>query len=90
MALNDALFPFVRQFANHDREWFDSQIWSKLHSWLEHNLESEEFKICMKKYPQWIQEKAPLGFESRSQGPELLYDGLPQLSGLCEKTATRK
>ena len=56
LALNDALFPFVRQFANHDREWFDSQTWSNLHSWLENNLESEEFKICMKKYPQWIQE----------------------------------
>ena len=56
LALNDALFPFVRQFANHDREWFDSQTWSNLHLWLEHNLESEEFKICMKKYPQWIQE----------------------------------
>ena len=56
LALNDALFPFVRQFANHDREWFDSQTWSNLHSWLENNLESEEFKICMKKYLQWIQE----------------------------------
>ena len=44
-----AIFPFVRQFANHDREWFDSQTWSNLHSWLENNLESEEFKICMKK-----------------------------------------
>ena len=56
LALNDALFPFVRQFANHDREWFDSQKWSNLHSWLENNLESKEFKICMKKYPQWIKE----------------------------------
>ena len=56
LALNDTLFPFVRQFANHDRKWFDSQNWSNLHRWLEMNLESEEFKICMKKYPQWIQE----------------------------------
>ena len=56
LALNDTLFPFVRQFANHDRQWFDSQNWSNLHRWLEMNLESEEFKICMKKYPQWIQE----------------------------------
>ncbi len=56
LPLNDALFPFVRQFANHNREWFDSQKWSNLHSWLKNNLESEEFKICMKKYPQWIKE----------------------------------
>ena len=53
LALNDALFPFVRQFANHDREWFDSQQWNNLHTWLANNLESSEFSICMKKYPQW-------------------------------------
>tara|TARA_B110001452_G_scaffold239255_1_gene220181 strand:+ start:1595 stop:2110 length:516 start_codon:yes stop_codon:yes gene_type:complete len=51
--LSDAIFPFVRQFANHDREWFDSQQWNNVHRWLEHNLLSEEFKTCMKKYPQW-------------------------------------
>ena len=51
--LNDALFPFVRQFANHDREWFDNQGWQKIHQWLETNLISNEFKICMKKYSQW-------------------------------------
>ena len=28
--LNDALFPFVRQFANHDRDWFDAQPWSNV------------------------------------------------------------
>ena len=52
-ALNDALFPFVRQFANHDREWFDSQNWNNIHGWLSKNLSSDEFMICMKKYPQW-------------------------------------
>ncbi len=52
-ALNDALFPFVRQFANHDREWFDSQHWNNIHDWLSNNLSSDEFMICMKKYPQW-------------------------------------
>ena len=52
-ALNDALFPFVRQFANHDRHWFDSQNWNNIHEWLSNNLASDEFKICMKKYPQW-------------------------------------
>ncbi len=51
--LNDALFPFVRQFANHDREWFDNQDWQKIHHWLETNLTSNEFKICMKKNSQW-------------------------------------
>ena len=27
-----------------------------VHKWLEGNLSSEEFKICMTKYPQWVQE----------------------------------
>jgi glutathione S-transferase len=54
-ALSDALFPFVRQFANHDRQWFDSQDWPNVHTWLASNLESEEFAICMTKFPQWIE-----------------------------------
>lgn len=52
-SLSDALFPFVRQFANHDREWFDAQNWEHLHDWLANNLLSKEFALCMKKYPQW-------------------------------------
>ena len=53
--LSDALFPFVRQFANHDRVWFDAQDWSNVHSWLADNLESESFKACMKKHKQWVE-----------------------------------
>ena len=52
-ALNDALFPFVRQFANHDRQWFDAQNWTNIHDWLAQNLDSSEFHLCMKKYSQW-------------------------------------
>ena len=54
-SLSDALFPFVRQFANHDREWFDAQNWKHLHDWLASNLSSKEFALCMKKYPQWCE-----------------------------------
>ena len=53
-SLSDALFPFVRQFANHDRDWFDSQPWSNVLEWLKENLESEAFKLCMKKHKQWV------------------------------------
>ena len=53
--LNDALFPFVRQFANHDRDWFDVQPWANVHAWLAEHLESEAFKRCMKKEKQWIE-----------------------------------
>ena len=54
-SLSDALFPFVRQFANHDRDWFDAQKWEHLHEWLASNLSSKEFSLCMKKYPQWVE-----------------------------------
>ncbi len=60
--LSDALFPFVRQFANHDREWFDSQDWNNVHAWLSSNLDSLEFGICMKKYKQWHQGDKPAIF----------------------------
>ena len=52
--LNDAIFPFVRQFANHNREWFDRQNWPNIHKWLALNLESEEFLECMTKHKQWV------------------------------------
>ncbi|RJU83063.1 MAG: glutathione S-transferase [Candidatus Poseidoniales archaeon] len=61
-SLSDALFPFVRQFANHDRDWFDSQTWNNIHEWLSSNLESSEFKTCMKKYKQWHQGDEPVFF----------------------------
>ena len=55
VALSDSLFPFVRQFANHDRAWFDVQEWKNIHSWLAGNLNSDEFAECMEKHPQWTQ-----------------------------------
>ena len=60
--LNDSLFPFVRQFANHDREWFDAQPWTNLHNWLSKNLASAEFKICMNKNKQWFEGDSPIEF----------------------------
>ncbi|MFK5981183.1 MAG: glutathione S-transferase [Rhizobiaceae bacterium] len=47
------LAPFVRQFANVDREWFDAQPWPNLLRWLTDFLESERFQSIMEKYPKW-------------------------------------
>jgi glutathione S-transferase len=54
-ALSDALFPFVRQFANHDRAWFDAQPWDEIHAWLDRCLDSDEFERCMKKEKPWAE-----------------------------------
>jgi len=63
-ALSDGLFPFVRQFANHDRDWFDVQPWTNVLEWLKENLESEAFKLCMKKHKQWVEGDALVQFSS--------------------------
>lgn len=47
------LAPFVRQFANVDREWFDAQPWPDLLRWLTDFLESKRFQSIMQKYPKW-------------------------------------
>ena len=65
-ALSDALFPFVRQFANHDRAWFDVQPWTNVLAWLTENLESEAFKLCMKKHKQWVEGDATIVFPEDS------------------------
>ena len=48
-----AIFPFIRQFANTDRQWFDQQNLPALQNWLEGHLQSRLFNAVMKKHPQW-------------------------------------
>ncbi|WP_375253857.1 glutathione S-transferase [Yoonia sp.] len=48
-----AILPFVRQFANTDRAWFDAQGLVPLTNWLEAFLASDRFRAVMKKYPPW-------------------------------------
>jgi len=44
-----AIFPFIRQFAFVDKNWFDKQEWDFLKQWLESLLASELFIKVMKK-----------------------------------------
>lgn len=48
-----AIFPFIRQFANTDRDWFNAQPLPKLKIWLARHLESDLFKSIMRKYTKW-------------------------------------
>ena len=48
-----AIFPFVRQFANHDRERFDADLMAHLQAWLEVLVSSGLFAAIMTKYPKW-------------------------------------
>ncbi|MCF8467555.1 MAG: glutathione S-transferase [Sneathiella sp.] len=48
-----AIFPFIRQFANTDPEWFESAPYPFLRNWLAGILASREFAIVMKKRTVW-------------------------------------
>ena len=48
-----AIFPFVRQFAHVDKNWFEKSPYPKLIQWLNEWLASEVFNSIMEKYKQW-------------------------------------
>jgi glutathione S-transferase len=49
-----AIFPFVRQFAHVDKEWFEQQQqYNHLNIWLTNFLEGDLFMTVMKKYHAW-------------------------------------
>lgn len=57
-----AILPFVRQFANTDRDWFNAQDWPHLIRWLTAFEGSDSFKTIMVKRPIWAPGAAPLYF----------------------------
>ncbi|MEO6423477.1 MAG: glutathione S-transferase C-terminal domain-containing protein [Candidatus Nitrotoga sp.] len=50
-----AIFPFIRQFASVDTNWFDTSQFVFLRSWLSKCVESSAFERIMKKYILWKQ-----------------------------------
>jgi len=64
-----ASFPFVRQFANHDKEWFLAQSIPHLRNWLERHLASPIFAAIMAKYAPWKPGNAPVKFQSSGAVP---------------------
>lgn len=48
-----AIFPFVRQFAHVDRDWFCQAPYPQLQQWLDRLLEAGLFNAVMHKYPRW-------------------------------------
>ncbi|MDZ7823960.1 MAG: glutathione S-transferase [Ahrensia sp.] len=61
---DNAIFPFVRQFANVDREWFDTQPWSHLHAWLIHFIDSTRFEMAMRTFAPWKLGDKPVIFSA--------------------------
>jgi len=57
-----ATLPFVRQFANSDRVWFDAQDWPHLAGWLDRFINSTRFGMIMSKYSVWSKDDPPVWF----------------------------
>lgn len=48
-----AVMPFVRQFANTDRAFFDALDLPRVQHWLSHHIASPLFQTAMTVYPRW-------------------------------------
>jgi len=48
-----AIFPFMRQFANTDINWWNEAPYPATRDWLTRHIESDLFKSIMTKYPLW-------------------------------------
>jgi glutathione S-transferase len=57
-----AIFPFLRQFAATDADWFASQPWPALQSWLKSLDSCALFTQAMTRYPQWKADDDPTLF----------------------------
>lgn len=78
-SLADAgIAPFVRQFANTDRQWFNCQSWTALRGWLEDFLASPLLAAVMEKLPQWAPDDAPRMFPTSD---ETIWERRPSQSG---------
>jgi len=55
-----AIFPFVRQFANTNRERFENLKFTPLEKWLDNHLQSDLFNAIMEKYEPWHPEDKPI------------------------------
>jgi len=50
-----AIFPFVRQFAHVNKDWFSAAPYPNVQRWLSNHLASTTFTHIMKKYPTWLE-----------------------------------
>ncbi|MCF7972016.1 MAG: glutathione S-transferase [Methylococcaceae bacterium] len=56
------IFPFIRQFAEVDRAWFEQANYPYLQAWLDYFLRSDIFTSMMQKYVPWTENAEPILF----------------------------
>ena len=52
-AADIGIFPFIRQYAFVDQDWFEKTPYVRLQIWLARLLDSDLFNAVMNKYPTW-------------------------------------
>ncbi|MFQ3171829.1 MAG: glutathione S-transferase [Oleispira sp.] len=57
-----SIFPFVRQFAHVDKQWFEQSSYPRLIQWLDILLKSELFASIMEKYKPWKKKEEAIFF----------------------------
>ncbi|WP_299494287.1 glutathione S-transferase [uncultured Shewanella sp.] len=57
-----AIFPFIRQFAHVDINWFNQAPYPNTRHWLNQHIKSELFLSIMQKYPLWLESKQMFKF----------------------------
>ena len=58
--LDYAIFPFVRQFRNVDKEWFENLNFIFLNKWINQIIDSQDFSSIMKKFKKWEPNDLPI------------------------------
>ena len=58
------IFPFIRQFANVDLDWFNLSPYERLKKWYKEIEQSILLKHCMHKYKQWLPKEDVIYFPS--------------------------
>jgi glutathione S-transferase len=61
-----AIFPFIRQFAGVDQDWFDQSPYPGLRNWAEALTHSAMFKAVMQKHPVWNSRDKPVVIRMRA------------------------
>lgn len=71
-----AAFPFVRQFANTARDWFNAQDIPAVKAWLERHVSSVRFSEIMEKHDVWKDGSGPLVFSAQTRHKPPLAPGV--------------
>ena len=56
------IFPFIRQFVQVDRVWFEQADYPYLQAWLDYFLRADIFTGIMQKYTPWTENAEPILF----------------------------